>query len=129
MTVELTYVAYKRYKHVYKAAPRHAMNNKNFAHFYDHFKYPTGYEPGDAPRSTQLSQGIPIYQSIAVNENRWRKKVSNRSPTPRHDVKFVKLHKVDIHGSLANPAFKNTPGKSSDSLKSLQKIHMPSWGT
>jgi hypothetical protein len=51
--VELTYVAYKRYKHVYKAAPRHAMNNKNFAHFYDHFKYPTGYEPGDAPRSTQ----------------------------------------------------------------------------
>ena len=41
ISVELTYVAYKRYKHVYKAAPRHAMNNKNFAHFYDHFKYST----------------------------------------------------------------------------------------
>src|SRR5271167_3239507 len=57
--VELTYVAYKRYKHVYKAAPRHAMNNQNFAHFYDHFKYPT--------QSVMILQNLkPIAYEIEV---------------------------------------------------------------
>ena len=82
-------------------------------------KYSTGYEPGDAPRSIQLSREFPLIRLLRLMKNRWRKRspidlqLLGTTSSLSSCTKSSSMAVWPIRRSRIRPASRLTPSKAS----------------